>query len=53
MGMIEEVDRRISFLEFERDRALGGCGVGCLCWNIPFCMGGEAEAAGCLTCWKE
>lgn len=31
MGIIDEVERRISFLEFERDNMLGGCGVECRC----------------------
>lgn len=48
--MMAEVERLISFREFDRDSMFGGCGVVCRGWNIPFGIGGEADAAGCLIC---
>lgn len=53
MGTIVEVGRRISLLELDLEIMPDGWGVECLGWNMPLGIGGEAEAPGCLTCWKE
>jgi len=44
MGTRFELGRRIVLRESGRETITGGCGVACLGWNIPFGMGGDADA---------